>query len=272
MWNFLDSIFATYHDTGYTLQQFMYSFSPQNPKFTLTLIIAGLTLIIAGLTFLIGFIEYVYSFILFKREGSSPFNILMHSYYFAIDSMGIFVFATVSHATHGFWLFTAASCAEVVWTLFEIYSLIKVVTDEREDIWGSDVTAKEAAWKVIGWVVVMVPTVNLFRVFLNDPAMFKWYIFTNVLMAIMPGLYWEKRGTQIGASWGLSIVIWIGTINSFLPDNMWSLASPYFSMANNPWFYVLGIVAIFFACRNLWIMKKLPAKPKILPNGKRSIW
>ena len=41
MWNFLDSIFATYHDTGYTLQQFMYSFSPQNPKFTLTVIIAG---------------------------------------------------------------------------------------------------------------------------------------------------------------------------------------------------------------------------------------
>jgi hypothetical protein len=107
---------------------------------------------------------------------------------------------------------------------------------------------------------------------MNDPAMFKWYIFTNVLMGIMPGLYWEKRGTQLGASWGLAIVILIGTINSFLPTNMWAAASPYFSIQNNPWFYVVGIVAIFFAFRNLWVLKKLPAKPKTLPNGKKSIW
>lgn len=265
MWSILDSIFANYHGTGYTLAQFVYAFSTRNPRFVLTLSIAGLT-------FLIGFIEYIYSFLLFKREGSSPFNILMHSYYFAIDSMGIFVFATAAHATNGFWLFTAASIAEVVWTLFEIYSLVKCVTAERQAIWGTATTASQAAWKVLGWVVVMVTCVNLFRVFLNDPAMFKWYIFTNVLMAIMPGLYWEKRGTRIGASWGLSIVILIGTVNSFLPNNMWSLASPYFSMANNPWFYVVGIVAIFFACRNLWVMKHLPPKPKVLANGKHSIW
>lgn len=76
----------------------------------------------------------------------------------------------------------------------------------------------------------------------------------------MPGLYWEKRGTQIGASWGLAIVILIGTINSFLPTNMWAAVSPYFSFSENPWFYVAGAVAIFFSFRNLWVMNKLPKK------------
>ncbi len=264
MWSFLNSLFATYQGISYSLNDFVTAFSTTNPNF-------AKVLIVAGLTFAIGFIEYIYSFMLINREGKSPYNLLMHSYYFAIDSMGIIVFATASHALGGFWVFTFASIAEVVWTLFEVYNLIKCVYVEREDIWG-DITIKDAWWRVIGWIVVMVVIVNLFRVFMNDPAMFKWYIFTNVLMGIMPGLYWEKRGTQLGASWGLAIVILIGTINSFLPTNMWAAASPYFSIQNNPWFYVVGIVAIFFAFRNLWVLKKLPAKPKTLPNGKKSIW
>ncbi len=264
MWNFLNRIFATYHGTSYSLNEFVHSFSPSNPHFTLTL---G----IAGLTFAIGFIEYIYSFLLVNREAKSPYNILMHSYYFAIDSMGIFVFATASHAVGGFWVFNAASIAEVVWTLFEVYNLVKCVYLEREDIWGN-ISVADAWMRVCGWVLVMVPTVNLFRVFMNDPAMLKWYIFTNVLMGIMPGLYWEKRGTREGASFGLAIVILIGTVNSFLPNNMWSLTSSYFSFSNNPWFYVTGIVAICFAIRTLFVYKKLPAKPKVLANGKHSVW
>lgn len=263
MWNFLDSIFASYHGTGYTLNDFVRAFSPSNPHFYLVL---G----VAGLTFLIGFIEYIYSFLLLRAEKSSPFNIFMHSFYFAIDSMGIFVFATASHAVGGFWMFNAAAVAEVVWTLFEAYNLVMCVYVERPEIWCADVSIRSAWWRVCGWLVVMVVTVNLFRVFMNDPAMFKWYIFTNVLMAIMPGLYWEKRGTRIGTSWGLAIVILIGTVNSFVPTNMWALVSPYFTMRNNPWFYVVGIVAIFFAIRNLVVLKRLPAKPK--EPGKKYIW
>lgn len=264
MWDFLNAIFASYNGTGYQLSEFVKAFSPSNPHYYLVLMIGGLT-------FAIGFIEYIYSFLLLKVEGSSPYNILMHSYYFAIDSMGIIVFATASHAVGGFWIFTAAAIAEVIWSLFEVYNLIMCVYVEREEIWG-DISIKEAWQRVAGWVIVMIVTVNLFRVFMNDPAMFKWYIFTNILMAIMPGLYWEKRGTQVGASWGLALVILVGTINSFLPTNMWALVSPYFSIANNPWFYVVGIVAIFFAFRNLWVLKHLPSKKEVMPSGKKYIW
>lgn len=264
MWNFINSLFATYHGTTYSLNDFVRAFSPNNPQF---LLVAG----VAGLTFAIGFIEYIYSFLLVQREQRSPYNLLMHSYYFAIDSMGIFVFASASHAVGGFWVFTAASIAEVVWTLFEVYNLVMCVYVERNDIWGN-ISIKDAWLRVCGWMIVMIVTVNLFRVFMNDPAMFKWYIFTNILMGIMPGLYWEKRGTRLGASWGLAIVILIGTVNSFLPSNMWALVSPYFTVQNNPWFYVVGVVAIAFAIRSLFVLKKLPPKPDRLPNGKKTIW
>ena len=106
---------------------------------------------------------------------------------------------------------------------------------------------------------------------MNDPAMLKWYIFTNILMGIMPGLYWEKRGTRLGASFGLAIVIVIGTINSFTPINMWSSISPYFSLQNNPWFYVVGVVAIGFAVRALVVLHRLPQKPDQI-NGRKTIW
>lgn len=265
MWSMLQSIFSTYNGTSYSLKDFVWALSPSNPNYSVALAIAGLT-------FAIGFIEYIYSFILVNREKKSPYNVLMHTFYFAIDSMGIFVFALASHATHGFWVFTAASVAEVIWTFFEIYNLVLCIYVERDDIWGSSVTSSQAWWKIIGWILVMIPMVNLFRVFMNDTAMLKWYIFTNILMGIMPGLYWEKRKTQIGASWGLAIVICIGTINSFLLTNMWATISSYFSIQNNPWFYVMGIVAIFFSFRTFWVLKKLPKKPRIMTNGKKSIW
>ncbi len=264
MLDFLQSIFATYSSTNYSLDDFLFAFSPENPKFIFTCIVAAAT-------FLIGFVEYIYSFLLVRRENSAPYTIQMHTFYFAIDSMGIFVFALASYQVGGFWLFTAAAIAEVVWTLFEVYNLYKCIYVERKEIWG-DITVSQAWWKVIGQVIVMVGVVNLFRVFMNDPVMFKWYIFTNILMGIVPGLYWEKRGTRIGASWGLAIVICIGTINSFVPWNMWVLTSPYFSFQNCPWFYAIGAVSIFFSIRALWVMKNLPAKPKILPSGKKSVW
>lgn len=264
MWSILHSLFGTFNGTTYSVHDFVTALSATNPHFARNL---G----IAGMTFAIGFIEYIYSFLLVRREQRSPYNLLMHSFYFGIDSMGIFVFALAAHATNGFWVFTFASLAEVVWTLFEVYNLVMCVYVERTDIWGPDVSVASAWLRVCGWVLVMVVTVNLFRVFMNDPAMLKWYIFTNILMGIMPGLYWEKRGTRLGASWGLAIVILIGTINSFTPVNMWANISPYFSMSNNPWFYVVGLVAIGFAIRTLLVLKRLPVKPKTL-NGHKTIW
>lgn len=264
----LDYWFARYPDT-YTLDQFVAAFSPSNPRFALTV---G----VAALTFAIGFLEYIWSFRLVRAERSAPYPLYMHAYYFAIDFMGVIVFALAAVRTGGFWLFIAASVAEVVWVCFEVYNLVKCVTVEREGIFGhlypDGVPVRAAVMRIAGAVLITWTCVNLFRVFMDDPAMFKWYIFTNIVMAIGPGLYWEKRGTRVGASWVLAWIILVGTVNSFLPTNMWALASPYFGFDNNPWFYLAGVVAIGFAVRNLIVLKRLPAKPQVCEQtGRKTI-
>ncbi|WP_236354986.1 hypothetical protein [Konateibacter massiliensis] len=264
----LEKLFHFYPG-NYTLEDFTYAFSPDNPQFILILIIAGLT-------FFFGYMEYIYSFQLVRREKSAPYPVWMHTFYFAHDSMGAIVFALAAKATGGFWFFTLASVALVIWNLFEIYNLYKSIYIERQEIWGhlhdGPVTVKEAWFRVVGQIVVFIGVVNLFRVFMNDPYMFKWFIFTNILIAIVPGLYWEKRKTQIGASYKLAIVILLGTINSFLPHNMWALASDYFSFSNNPWFYCIGIVSIGYAIRNIVVLRRMPQKPKKLENGMKTVW
>ncbi|MCR3759006.1 hypothetical protein KYB31_08390 [Clostridium felsineum] len=264
----IEKLFSFY-PSNYTLKDFTYSFSSSNPNLKILLIVAVFT-------FFIGYMEYVYSFKLVRREKSAPYPVWMHTFYFAHDSMGAMVFALASKATGGFWFFTVASIALVVWNIFEVYNLYKCIVVERQEIWGhlynKPVTIKKAFIRVIGQIIVFIGVVNLFRIFMNDPYMFKWFIFTNILIAIVPGLYWEKRKTQIGASYKLAIVILIGTINSFLPVNMWSLSSNYFSISNNPWFYLIGIISVGFAIRNIVVLKRLPKKPTKLKNGTKTVF
>lgn len=264
----LEKMFSFY-PVNYTLEDFTSAFSPDNPQFILLLIVAAFT-------FFCGYMEYIYSFQLVRRERSAPYPVWMHTFYFAHDFMGAIVFALASKATGGFWFFTVASVALLIWNLFEVYNLYKCIYVERQEIWGHlydrPVTVKEAWIKVVTQIILFIGVVNLFRVFMNDMYMFKWFIFTNIIIAIAPGFYWEKRKTQIGASYKLAFVILLGTINSFTPINMWSLTSNYFSFANNPWFYCIGIVSICFAIRNILILKRMPKKPKQMADGKKTVW
>jgi len=57
-----------------------------------------------------------------------------------------------------------------------------------------------------------------------------------------------------------------------LPTNMWAAVSPYFSVQNNPWFYVVGVIAIAFSARSLLVLHHMPAKPATLATGKKTIW
>lgn len=264
----LEKLFSSY-PTSYSLDDFLYAFSNANPNFELLIIIAAIT-------FFFGYMEYIYSFMLIRREKSAPYPVWMHTFYFAHDSMGAIVFAIASKSVGGFWFFTVASIALIIWNLFEVYNLYKCIYVERQEIWGhlheGPVTIREAWLRIIGQIVIFIGVVNLFRVFMYDPYMFKWFIFTNVLIAIVPGLYWEKRKTQIGTSYKLAIVILLGTINSFIPCNMWALASDYFSFSSNPWFYILGVISIGFSIRNILVLNIMDKKSKHLEDGTKTVW
>ncbi|MHA6533247.1 hypothetical protein [Paenibacillus sp. BAC0078] len=229
--------------------------------------------VISAFTFFIGYMEYIYSFRLVNREKRAPYPVWMHTFYFAHDFTGAIIFFLLALHNDWFWFFSAASAALVVWNCFEVYNLYKAVKVERQEIWGkfysSPVTVQQALLRVAGQIVLMFAVVNLFRVFMDDVVMFKWFAFTNILIAVAPGYLWNERKSRSGTSVGLAIVILIGTVNTFLPPGygMWTTASAYF---DQPWFYIAGVVVSAYALRNLIMVMKFPPKEQI--GEKKPIW
>lgn len=264
--NIIDALFATYPQATVTCNDFVNALTPGNPGF-------GVTLATVLVTFILGFLVYVYSFILVDREKSGPYPLWMHTFYCAADFMGIWVFLSAwMHYDH-FWFFLLATIGEVVWVGFELYCLWRSVTYERVEIWGANATLGKAILTCVLQVIVFFFALNLLRVELHDETMFKFWIFTQVIICCAPGLFWEKRGTRIGACWQLNIVLVLVAIMSFNPWNMWALIAPeFFGVAANPWYYAMGVVTLAFAIRGCWVYAKLPAKPDRLPDGKKPIW
>ncbi|MDO5294210.1 MAG: hypothetical protein Q4F05_15845 [bacterium] len=150
---------------------------------------------------------------------------------------------------------------------------MRTVTYERVEIWGEDATLMEAIKTCALQVLIFFVSLNLLRVELGDVSMFKFWIFTQVIICCAPGFHWERRGTRIGACWQLNIVLVLVAIMSFNPWNMWALISPqFFSVSNNPWYYVVGCVTLLLAIRGCFVYKKLPKKPEVLPDGKKPIF
>lgn len=125
----LQDLFSFYPE-AYHLETFTRVFSSENPRFLLTLFIAGIT-------FLFGYLEYIYSFLLSHRERSNPFPVWMHTFYLAHDSMGAIVMFMASKALGGFWFFTAAGIALLIWNFFEVYNLYKCIYVERQELWAT---------------------------------------------------------------------------------------------------------------------------------------
>jgi len=228
---------------------------------------------ISAIAFTIGYLEYIYSSRLLLRERLAPYPVWMHTFYFAHDFTGAIVFFNLAQQYDFFWVFVAAGIALLVWNGFEIFNLYMAVKVERQVIWGKfydrPVKASEALLRVIGQVLLMFGVVNLFRVFMDDQLMFKWFAFTNILIAVAPGYLWAERKSRNGASVGLALVIFIGTVNTFLPPGwgMWTTALAYF---DQPWFYLTGVVVSAYALHNLVMLWRLPPKP--VHDGRKPIW
>ncbi len=263
----IEPLFASYPSPGVEvgLSDFVYSLSPDNPAFALTL---ATTLV----TFFLGFMVYVYSVILVNREGAGPYPVWMHTFYCAADFMGIWVFLSAWDATGGFWFFMLGAVGETVWVGVEVYCLYKTVTVERRDMWGEGRTVGRAVFDVCAQVLIFFVSLNFLRVELADVSMFKFWIFTQVIIVCAPGMFWRRRGTRLGSCWQLVVVLVLVCLLSFNPlGNMWSLISPYFLPENNPWFYVMGLGVLVFAVYDVYVYATLPKKPAVLANGRRPL-
>lgn len=224
-------------------------------------------LLSAAVTFIFGYLEYMYSFALIRREKMAPYPVWMHTFYFAHDSSWAVIMLFAASRNNWNWFLTAVGIALIVWNLFEVYNIYKVITLERQEVFGGvvrgAVSVKQAIIFVAIQLAAMYMLINILISFMGQGSIMQWFLFTNMLMAAAPGVLWMKRGaengTRYGASMGLGIVILLGTINTFLPGaNMWVLSMP--EVFSTPIFYMTGVVFVGIAAYNLYNLSKLPAK------------
>lgn len=213
-----------------------------------------------ALAVIFGLLVYIIPIVLTEKNHIGPYPLWLHTFYCAADFMGIWVFLDAWKNYEHFLLFILLAIGEAIWVVMEVFCLQRALTYEAEINWKPGTPFKERLRDVIIQVVCFYVGLNFLRFELLDSTMWKFWIFTQVLITIVPGLVMEKRGYRKGNSRLLHIVLICVAIISFNPwCNMWLAIEPdFFSISANPWYYIMGIICLFFAIRGLYIYEKLP--------------
>jgi len=260
-------LISGYPSGDVSVWDFVDKLTPGNPGFASTLISVVLAVIF-------GLLVYIFPVILTENEHLGPYPLWLHCFYFAADFMGIWVFLDAWRVTNHFYMFLLLAIGEAIWVGMETYCLQRAMTYEKDINWKPGTPFKTRMTEIIVLVVCFYVGLNFMRFELHDETMWKFWIFTQVLITIVPGLVLEKRGYRRGNCRVLNITFICVALVSFNPWlNMWKAIAPdFFSFSADPWYYIMGVICLFFAIRGLVIYEKLPAKPEIIEeSGKKPI-
>ncbi len=226
-----------------------------------------------ALAVVFGLLVYIFPIILTESEHIGPYPLWLHTFYCAADFMGIWVFIDAWKNYNHFLLFLLLAIGEAIWVGMEIYCLQRAVTYEGEINWKPGTSLKQKLTDIAIQVICFYVGLNFLRFELHDSTMWKFWIFTQVLITIVPGLVLEKRGYRSGNGRILNITFVCVALVSFNPwCNMWLAVKPeFFSIQENPWYYIMGVICLFFAVRGLIIYEKLPPKEDIMNCGKKPL-
>ena len=215
-----------------------------------------------GLAVIFGLLVYIIPIILTEKDKVGPYPLWLHTFYFAADFMGIWVFLDAWLKYDHFLLFLLLAIGEAIWVGMETYSLQRAVTYEKDINFKPGTPMKKMLRDIVIQVICFYVGLNFLRFELHDSTMWKFWIFTQVLITIVPGLVMEKRDTRKGYNLWLHIVLICVALVSFNPwCNMWVCIAPdFFSLQENPWYYIMGVICLYFAVRGLVLYTKLPEK------------
>lgn len=211
-----------------------------------------------ALAVIFGLLVYIIPIYLTERDKVGPYPLWLHTFYLAADFMGIWVFLDAWMKYNHFLLFILLSIGEAVWVLMEIFCLQRACTYEKDINFKPGTSTKGMLKELAIEIVCFYVGLNFLRFELHDETMWKFWIFTQVLITIIPGLLLERRGWNKGNNIWLHIVLICVAVVSFNPwCNMWLCIAPqYFSIEENPWYYIMGAICLFFSIRGLLIFRK----------------
>lgn len=228
------------------------------------------------LVWVVGFLQYFTAVSLQLKEKRSPWWFWQHAWYIGHD-LTFVIFFNKWFKIIDFWTFKVMWAGCLVFVGIELFTLYRIIKDpgERQEVFGQwngknkEVTTGQAwARGLIGYALGFAIFITLTYA-IGDPCCFFLTMSTNFIVAIFPALLARRRGSRQGHSMLLGIFILLGTINTFCPKiNMWYNLAPVFQ---EPWYYVLGCIAILGCINYFYVLAKLPKK-EALPNGKKPIW
>lgn len=243
------------------VKEYMWGFTPDNPQFPMILAAALLA-------FLIGYIEQFLSIIMIHKEKHGSFPMPLNTFYLAHDFLTGVIFLYLGFINSWFWIFMVLGIGMFIWNFTEVYDMYDYVKNNREEtfrgMFFGELTAKKCIAELVVETLAFAVFILLMIVLMDDPVFLKWFMVTNILIAVCTGYYWTRNKTWRGTSKVLAIVILIGSINTFLPVGFGWWASICPTTFDTPLFYLMGVVTVCFAIKNVWIVfKKLPQKPKV---------
>ena len=212
-----------------------------------------------SLTVFFGLLVYIIPIYLTEKHHIGPYPLWLHNFYCAADFMGIWVFLE-AYKKYNYFLFSLLSIGEGIWVLMEIFCLQRCIKYESNLYWRKDTSVNKKVFDILIQIICFYAGLNLLRFELNDVVMWKFWIFTQVFITIIPGLELEKRGYKEGNNMLLHLILICVAIVSFNPwCNMWKEISPeYFSIEYNPWYYIIGFISFIMSVRGLCIYLRLP--------------
>jgi len=215
-----------------------------------------------ALAVVFGLLVYIIPIVLTEKNHVEPYPLWMHTFYCAADFMGIWVFFDAWIKYDRFMLFLILAIGEAIWVCMEIFCLQRALTYEAEINWKPGTPLKTRIQDVCIQLLCFYVSLNLLRFELHDDTMWKFWIFTQVIITIVPGLELAKRGFRKGNSLALHITLICVALVTFNPwCNMWlAIAPDVFSLEANPWYYITGVVCLIFAVRGLYTYLKLPER------------
>ena len=174
--------------------------SPQNFIDNLSLESEGyiITYITILFTVIFGLLVYIIPIYLTERDKVGPYPLWMHTFYCAADFMGIWVFLDLWINYNHYPLFILLSIGEMIWVLMEIFCLSRALTYEKNINWKEGTSFESHITDIIVQIICFYVALNLLRIELKDSTMWKFWIFTQVIITIVPGLTLEKRGNIKG--------------------------------------------------------------------------
>ena len=211
---------------------------------------------------IIGFSQYSYALAVQIKEKRSPWHFWQHAWYFAHDLVFVSLFYQWFDVVD-FWAFKVMWAGCIVFVFIEIYCLYRSVKYERQELWGKyskgPISERHAWTRGIIIYLFALALFALLRIGLGDPMVLALTMSTNFMVAVAPLTLVQQRRSRWGSSVVLGYFVIIGTLFTFSPPQIgyWSRSADIF---DQPWFYLLGAIAIVGAVWNVVLLHRLPRK------------